>query len=230
MAGGNDRLQLVIDLAQAEIAVQFAATVGFDSQAIGILLFDGAIAGTLIALASIHWPPVAGSWGVPLAGLAVSAAFAFSTATLGRLKAGPVLSEFRDKILQLQGETATAESQEAAVNDLLETIRINRGVIRRKEATLGVSLVLLAVTFVGRAVFVGRAAAWTADSCVFGNSDGMDLCKRGVELRLWLHRWQRVTSRASARLVLRSPIRWRPMIRLAINSKRSMLACSYPSP
>ncbi len=69
-----------------------------------------------------------------------------------------MLSEFRDKILQLQGETATAESQEAAVNDLLETIRINRGVIRRKEATLGVSLVLLAVTFVGGLLIVACLA------------------------------------------------------------------------
>ena len=156
MAGGDERLQLVIELAQSEIADQFAGGVGVDGQAIGILLFDSALAGTIIATAGIHPSPFHDSWGYPLGGLVVSALVAFTAASLGGMKAGPKLSEFNAKIQQLQGETATANAQQAAVRSLLETIEINRAIVQKKEGRLGLAIVLLALTFLGSGLYAGR--------------------------------------------------------------------------
>ena len=156
MAGGDERLQLVIDLAQSEIADQFAGGVGVDGQAIGILLFDSALAGTILATAGIHPSPFNDSWGYPLGGLVVSALVAFTAASLGGMKAGPKLSEFNAKIQQLHGETATADAQQAAVRSLLETIEINRVIVQKKEGRLGLAIVLLALTFLGSGLYAGR--------------------------------------------------------------------------
>jgi hypothetical protein len=159
MPGGDVKLQLVIDLAQSEIADQFAWAVGRDGQAIGFLVVDTALAGTIIAAASIHWPPLDDTWGYPLVGLVVSAAIAFA-ATTGRLTAGPKLSDFNQLIRTLGEEAA----QEQAITDLLSAIKGNRSVVQAKEGRLGLALILAVLTFLvyglysvrdllGRAVF-----------------------------------------------------------------------------
>lgn len=120
------------------------------------MLFDGAIAGSIIALASVHPSPLDDSWGYPLAGLLISAGFAFVTATIGRLETGPKLAAFKAKIEKLEGERAVATVQDDAVTRLLDTINRNGRVVRKKEVALGLALVLLALTFLGYGVFTAR--------------------------------------------------------------------------
>lgn len=156
MPDGSPRLQLVIDLAQAEVSDQFAGAVGRDGQAIGILLFDGALAGSLIAAATISNSPVGNSWAYPLAGLVISAAFAFAAVSTGGLESGPKLSDFLTKIQELQGIDAIEKAQAAAVDDLLTTIATNRGVVQKKAGRTAFALVFLAFTFVAYSVYIGR--------------------------------------------------------------------------
>jgi hypothetical protein len=156
MPGGDVKLQLVIDLAQSEIATQFAWAVGRDGQAIGFLLVDTALAGTIIAAATIHWQPLDDSWVYPLTGLLVSAVIAFA-ATTGQLKAGPELAVFNPQI----GTLAEEAAQEAAITDLLAAIGINRTVVQEKEGRLGLALILAALTFLtyGIYLWVGHPVA-----------------------------------------------------------------------
>jgi hypothetical protein len=157
VAGGNERLELVIDLAQAQIAVQFAGAIGIDGLGTGILLFDSALAGTIIATAaSIHPTLLDDSWGFPLAGLVLSAFLAFVAATIGGMRAGPKLSEFNARIERFQGDGAAAEAQASAVAALLETIEINRRVVQLKEGVLGIALLVIALTFVSYGLYTGR--------------------------------------------------------------------------
>jgi hypothetical protein len=151
MPGGDVKLQLVIDLAQSEIADQFAWAVGRDGQAIGFLLVDSALVGTIIAAASIHWTPLDDTWVYPLVGLVVSAGIAFA-ATTGRLTAGPQLSDFNQQI-QTLGEK---EAQEAAITDLLSAIEGNRAVVRDKEGRLGLALILAVITFLAYGLYAVR--------------------------------------------------------------------------
>ncbi|SRR5713101_1449930 len=152
MADGDPRLQLVIDLARAEIGDQFAGAVGLDGIAIGILLFDSALAGSIIAAANIPSSPLDGSWVYPLAGLVGSAIFAFVGATIGRVKAGPRLAEFDTETQLVKIEDAQA----IAKTRLLATIKKNQAVVQRKETALGFALVLLALTLVGYGLYAGR--------------------------------------------------------------------------
>jgi hypothetical protein len=153
---GDQRLQLVIDLAQSEIADQWAGAVGLDGMAVGVLLFDSALAGSIVAVANIHPSPLDGSWGYPLVGLLGSAVLAFITATIGRLTTGPKLAAMHAEIQQLEGAEAIATAQRAAVDRLLATIESNRAVVKKKETALGFALVLLALTFLGYGLYAGK--------------------------------------------------------------------------
>ena len=155
MAGADDRLQLIIDLAQSEISDQWAGAVGLGGMAIGIFLFDGALAGALIAASSLPSSPFDGSWVIPLVGLFGSAVFAFVGATIGRVEAGPELADF-------DAESEIKVAQTSAKKDLLVAIRKNRAVMRRKEAALGFALALLVLTLVGYGIYVGRDLLGTA--------------------------------------------------------------------
>lgn len=155
MPEGDPRLELVIGLAQAEIAAQVATAVGIDGRAVGILAFDGALIGALIAAASARLALLDDSWGYPLAGLVLSTVIAFA-ATLGGVKAGSELSAFYERVRTFEGDGAAVEAQEIAVKDLVTTIHQNRAAVRRKEVLVGVAVVLLVLTFVLYGLYVGR--------------------------------------------------------------------------
>jgi hypothetical protein len=157
VAGGDERLALVIDLAQAEIAAQVATAVGIDGRAVGILAFDGALMGALIAAVSARLAVLDDTWAYPLIGLALSTVISFA-ATLGGVKAGSELATFYSRIRSLEA----IEAQEIAVKDLIATIANNRAVTRRKEGLLGIAVVLLVLTFVVYGLYTGKVLAPTA--------------------------------------------------------------------
>lgn len=129
--------------------------------AIGVFLFDGALAGALIAAGSLPSSPVGGSWAIPLPGMFGSAVFAFVAATIGRLEAGPELAD-------VDAKSDITAAQTAAKSELFDAIRKNRAVTRTKETALGFALALLALTFVGYGLFL-----WVGHSVVaFVSSHG----------------------------------------------------------
>jgi hypothetical protein len=158
VVGGDERLELVIDLAQAEIAAQVATAVGIDGRAVGILAFDGALIAALIAAASARFAFLDDSWGYPLIGLALSTVLSFA-ATLGGVNAGSELATFYARVRGLESDAAAIEAQEIAVKDLIDTIASNRAVARRKEGLLGIAVVLLVLTFVVYGLYTGKMLA-----------------------------------------------------------------------
>jgi len=152
----DPRIELVVGLAQSEIASQFASAIGIDGRAVGLLAFDGALIAALLAgLAVPGFSVLGASWGYPLLGLVLSATLSLAAA-MGGVRAGPELNRFYELVSTMD---TPEEAGGLAVKDLIRTIGENRGTVRRKQYLLGAAVIVLALTPVTYVLYL-RASLW----------------------------------------------------------------------
>jgi hypothetical protein len=131
-------LEALLQLAQSQSAALLARATNLDTQALGLVAFDGALAAAVTAANQA----LGYGWWVPLFGLAVSAVIAASVTAVTRFDIGPNPIDFYARNHTQRDEDALG----ALLGDLEAAQTTNAAPLRSKEIRLRAALAFLVVT------------------------------------------------------------------------------------
>ncbi|HVS06737.1 MAG TPA: hypothetical protein VHK65_11315 [Candidatus Dormibacteraeota bacterium] len=134
------RMDLVIALAQSELAAQVTQESGLDTKATGLAGLAGTVVIAVLATRSSFGP----AWWVPFGGFLLATILALVTLFTDPLSVGPLFPDFYDGIKTDPEETAKRK----AIEDLSADIENNTRLLNVKRALLQRTLYLYAATLV----------------------------------------------------------------------------------
>jgi len=134
------RMDLVIALAQAELAAQVTQEAGLDTKATGL----GGLAGTIVIAVLVARSSFGPAWFVPFVGFLLATILALVTLFTDPLRVGPLFPDFYEGIKNDLEETAKRK----AFEDLSADLGKNTGLLDVKRALLQSTLYLYAGTLV----------------------------------------------------------------------------------
>jgi hypothetical protein len=133
----NDLSQSLLSMGETKLGVQAALSIGYDTQALGLMAVAVALAGVNVALIS----DLGVLWWLPLGGLAASLAVSIATISQPEIETGQNLT------FAIAMDGTTEERRRSLLESVTDAIDVNTALLAGKSAMVSLAMTMIGAAF-----------------------------------------------------------------------------------